>query len=37
MGQGISLAPPLTITETDIDVIVDALDYSIGRMESEML
>jgi 4-aminobutyrate--pyruvate transaminase len=37
MGQGISTAPPLTVTERDIDVIVDALDYSIGRMESEML
>jgi len=36
-GQGVSLTPPLTVTETDIDAIVDALDSSIAQMESEML
>lgn len=37
MGQGISVAPPLTITEKGIDLIVEALDSSIARMEQEML
>lgn len=37
MGQGISLAPPLTIKKKEIDVIVEALDSSIAQMESEML
>jgi adenosylmethionine-8-amino-7-oxononanoate aminotransferase len=37
MGQGVSMAPPLTITEKEIDLIVDALDSSIAQMEREML
>jgi len=37
MGQCTSLAPPLIITEKEIDLTVDALDSAIARMESEML
>ena len=37
MMENVALAPPLTITRQDIDVIVDALDSSIGQMEEEML
>jgi adenosylmethionine-8-amino-7-oxononanoate aminotransferase len=37
MGQGVSIAPPLTIKEEQIDIIVDTLASSIKQMESEML
>ncbi len=35
--ENIELSPPLTITEGEIDKIVDALDSSIAQMEKEML
>jgi len=35
--ENIELAPPLTITEEEIDMIVDALDSSIAQMEKELL
>ena len=37
MGQGVSIAPPLTIKEEQIDIIVDVLNSSIIQMEKEML
>jgi L-2,4-diaminobutyrate transaminase len=37
MMENVALAPPLTVTQQDIDVIVDALDSSISQMEEEML
>jgi adenosylmethionine-8-amino-7-oxononanoate aminotransferase len=37
MFENIAVAPPLTIKKEDIDLIVDALDKSIGQMEKEML
>jgi adenosylmethionine-8-amino-7-oxononanoate aminotransferase len=37
MGTGVSIAPPLTINEEQIDILIDALDSSIAQMESEML
>jgi 4-aminobutyrate--pyruvate transaminase len=37
MMENVALAPPLTVTKKEIDVIVDALDSSIAQMEEEML
>ncbi|MFW9769728.1 MAG: aminotransferase class III-fold pyridoxal phosphate-dependent enzyme, partial [Candidatus Thorarchaeota archaeon] len=37
MMENVALAPPLTVTEKEIDAIVDALDSSIAEMEKEML
>ncbi|MBI5118677.1 aspartate aminotransferase family protein [Candidatus Poribacteria bacterium] len=37
MFENIAVAPPLTVTKTEIDTIVDALDSSIAQMEREML
>ena len=37
MFENIAIAPPLTITKEDIDLIIDALDPSITQMEKEML
>jgi len=37
MFENIAIAPPLTVTKEEIDIIVDALDSSIAQMEKEML
>jgi adenosylmethionine-8-amino-7-oxononanoate aminotransferase len=37
MMENVAVAPPLTVTKDEIDLIVDALDSSIARMEKEML
>jgi len=37
MFETIAVAPPLTITKEEIDIIVDAIDSSIPEMEKEML
>ncbi len=37
MFETIAVAPPLTITREEIDIIVDAIDSSIPEMEKEML
>ncbi|RJP70325.1 MAG: aspartate aminotransferase family protein [Candidatus Abyssobacteria bacterium SURF_17] len=37
MMENVAVAPPLTITKKEIDIIVDALDSSIAQMEKEML
>ena len=35
-GSGISMHPPLVITRDEVDEIVEALDWSIGQVESEI-
>jgi adenosylmethionine-8-amino-7-oxononanoate aminotransferase len=35
--ENVELALPLTISEQEIDEIVDVLDWAIGQMEEEML
>ncbi len=35
--ENMELAPPLTISEEEIDKVVDVLDSAIGQMETEML
>lgn len=37
MMENVAIAPPLTITKEEIDIIVDAVDSSIAQMEKEML
>jgi 4-aminobutyrate--pyruvate transaminase len=37
MMENVAIAPPLTITKEEIDVIVDAVESSIEQMEKEML
>jgi adenosylmethionine-8-amino-7-oxononanoate aminotransferase len=37
MFETVAVAPPLTITREEIDIIVDAIDSSIPQMEKEML
>jgi adenosylmethionine-8-amino-7-oxononanoate aminotransferase len=37
MFENIAIAPPLTITKEEIDIVVDAIDSSILEMEKEML
>jgi 4-aminobutyrate--pyruvate transaminase len=37
MMENVAVAPPLTVTQEEIDTIVDALDSCIAQMEDEML
>ena len=37
MMENVAIAPTLTVTKEEIDLIVDALDSSISQMENEML
>jgi len=37
MMENVAVAPPLTVTKKEIDLIVDALESSIVKMEKEML
>ena len=36
VGSGVHLLPPLTVTEDDLDEIVEATDQGISHMEREL-